>query len=1113
MRQCVQTTALYCENTKLHRFIRHAVVWSFVFIFTLVLHLGDITVARANIDEQKYEQVLVEGVTLHQWRRFDSQGWLNIYAVEIDQTAQHITVDTLLGHDVVTKPETVRDMAKRTGALVAMNGDFFHINTSGAPLGPQMRNGQLIKTGPSQRQLAVGIGASHVVEPIITLFDAHLAIQINNDVHIEVDAFNEPIINDGDIVMYNEYWASSAAGPDWPDTLNAQDLVHVLVDGSERVVDVLFAASEGPEIPPGGFVLVGRGAGGDTLRNVAQKHDDITFHTKMVPNEQYNAVIAGQPKLLEQGRPVAGLAADVHPRSAIGYSEDGLTIWFVVVDGRSAQSRGVTLPELADIMAEVGAYEALNVDGGGSTTLVTQDEHWLDIVVRNAPSDGVERKIPNGVGVFVEHIAYEPEKIQIILPDPLTSYELAAEEIRIAPKAHYELNYVVTDELGMPLEVDAAHVQWRVEPPDLARVVEPGVVQALRPGKGRVIAALPGQDEAEAPLRVIGEPVALEVEPLEISVEPEGKVVLQAYALDAYGFRAPLLERDVAWEPYGDIGSLTGSVFRAANTSASGAVVASFGDIQGRALVGIGGEPTAIADFEEQNMWRSTVYPAEVKASLQFTSDPALVRQERQIAQLDYDFTTTTKTRAAYVQPSTEPLDLPGRPLKIGAWVFGDGNGAWLRAQISDRFGVVTPIDFAEEVDWTGWRYVEAVIPDGIEYPVALRSIYVVETSPTESYTGRMYFDEIVAVYAPDFDTDMLPPETQVVDANNVPFVEEKLSTAPDFQFVVFGDSKVEAGKDHALGAQLLSRMIDEINEHDIPFALFTGDLIENDTESNYKLGKSYLDRLTMPYYVAPANHEIAGTNSFANFRRFFGETYGVFEYENALFIKLNTARPGIRNSEPEQWAWLLETVQNVSVDHVFIYMHIPTVDPLPGGTTGWSDGVEVGLFEKRLAELAEHVENVYVFSGHVHGFARRAHDGVQYITTAGAGSPLYMPPIHGGFYHYVLLTVTGSDVFYEVVPLIERIDVSQHTVHVTKGESVVLEAEGVAPFDAVRFPLRYPAQVRWSLTDESIGTIHPATGKFTALRAGETTAQIRSAKQIATVHIIVEDAPDTNEN
>jgi len=273
------------------------------------------------------------------------------------------------------------------------------------------------------------------------------------------------------------------------------------------------------------------------------------------------------------------------------------------------------------------------------------------------------------------------------------------------------------------------------------------------------------------------------------------------------------------------------------------------------------------------------------------------------------------------------------------------------------------------------------------------------------------------------------------------------------------------------------------------------------------------LDRLTMPYYVAPANHEIAGTNSFANFRRFFGETYGVFEYENALFIKLNTARPGIRNSEPEQWAWLLETVQNVSVDHVFIYMHIPIVDPLPGGTTGWSDGVEVGLFEKRLAELAEHVENVYVFSGHVHGFARRAHDGVQYITTAGAGSPLYMPPIHGGFYHYVLLTVTGSDVFYEVVPLIERIDVSQHTVHVTKGESIVLEAEGVAPFDAVRFPLRYPAQVRWSLTDESIGTIHPATGKFTALRAGETTAQIRSAKQIATVHIIVEDAPDTNEN
>ena len=60
---------------------------------------------------------------------------------------------------------------------------------------------------------------------------------------------------------------------------------------------------------------------------------------------------------------------DIHPRSAYGYRADG-TLILVVVDGRQPASRGVDLKELALLMLELECVEALNMDGGGSTTLI-----------------------------------------------------------------------------------------------------------------------------------------------------------------------------------------------------------------------------------------------------------------------------------------------------------------------------------------------------------------------------------------------------------------------------------------------------------------------------------------------------------------------------------------------------------------------------------------------------------------------------------------------------------------------------------------------------------------------------------------------------------------------
>lgn len=86
-----------------------------------------------------------------------------------------------------------------------------------------------------------------------------------------------------------------------------------------------------------------------------------------------------------------------HPRTAIGASADGRTAYVVAIDGRRSDSVGVTLPELADYMISIGAVNAVNLDGGGSTSFVFAPEGESTLLT-NKPSDGKFRPVAVNLG-------------------------------------------------------------------------------------------------------------------------------------------------------------------------------------------------------------------------------------------------------------------------------------------------------------------------------------------------------------------------------------------------------------------------------------------------------------------------------------------------------------------------------------------------------------------------------------------------------------------------------------------------------------------------------------------------------------------------------------------
>jgi exopolysaccharide biosynthesis protein len=173
-------------------------------------------------------------------------------------------------------------------------------------------------------------------------------------------------------------------------------------------VALIDTAPAGVAIPRDGGVLVLRGVRSTSIR----PGDTVRARYALEP-DLWEAV-GGRPRLVRDSAIVSavdteggpGFATGRHPRTAVGIARGGKRLLLVVVDGRQKPySDGMTLRELATLMIGLGARDAINLDGGGSTTMVIaaeaggrKAESGLRIV--NRPSDAAgERAVGNALAI------------------------------------------------------------------------------------------------------------------------------------------------------------------------------------------------------------------------------------------------------------------------------------------------------------------------------------------------------------------------------------------------------------------------------------------------------------------------------------------------------------------------------------------------------------------------------------------------------------------------------------------------------------------------------------------------------------------------------------------
>ncbi|MGC8667715.1 MAG: phosphodiester glycosidase family protein [Chthonomonadales bacterium] len=508
-------------------------------------------------DAKVYDADVAPGIHLTQQIIPPPRGPLVINALTVNPRAPGVRMETAFGQDVLLADdptqgrETVGSMATRHGAMAAINADFFPY--TGDPVGLAIRNGELVRDSLPNRAVW-GITAEG--RCVFGIVQCRGAVRAADGAEFRISGVNRPL-GDQEMVILTPTFGARCRVPSTAVMIPLSALSTPLAPGREvrGIAGACTAGDPSASIPAGGAVLAASGAAAEWLRTHLHIGDSVTvtfdleyssagnLERSIVPERPNSSAararqsvwndvvqaVGGGPWLVRNGRidvdgtdegfnPKTFVDAR-HPRSAIGLKSDG-QILLVTVDGRQPQSRGVTLTELAEIMMRLGAVDAINLDGGGSTSM------WLAGGYVNAPSDGLPNAVAEAILVYANPGAKSPvppTKVQeASQPEPSTQPLVrlqAGESVPLAARDAALKGNVIWSTLEGTAFVDQG-----------------GVLTGKHAGTGTAVAWCNGAVVARIPFAIsAGPPASLRASLGPAPNNPPDRSILHISVMDRYG--------------------------------------------------------------------------------------------------------------------------------------------------------------------------------------------------------------------------------------------------------------------------------------------------------------------------------------------------------------------------------------------------------------------------------------------------------------------------------------------------------------------------------------------------------------------------------------------------
>jgi len=327
-----------------------------------------------------------------------------------------VRLDVVHAGDGIIGTETVSSIATRKGALAAINAGFFRLDTSayaGDPAGIFQVDGKLLSEANNDRVALLIDNSAKTCERCEvywTRTDVTIAhLKTFGELWSEARRSNiygiDREMKPDEVVLYTPEFGSVTPRPETP-------ITEVVIDAGKHITAVS-ETNGGTPIPKGGYVLAASGAKRVELSTTAIKgkeglvivgsyseNSETPATTGKMAFTSVEDIVGGVPQLVKNGKAdvtwerektTKSFVETHHPRTAVAKLKDGKFL-MITVDGRSEASGGISLYDLAAYLIELGATDAMNLDGGGSTTM------FLNGKVVNHPSDKEgERKVSDAL--------------------------------------------------------------------------------------------------------------------------------------------------------------------------------------------------------------------------------------------------------------------------------------------------------------------------------------------------------------------------------------------------------------------------------------------------------------------------------------------------------------------------------------------------------------------------------------------------------------------------------------------------------------------------------------------------------------------------------------------
>jgi exopolysaccharide biosynthesis protein len=939
-----------------------------ILVLIAVMLFYPINVVNADssvIYETSNKQAITSGAILENIIRFTNDGWLNINVLKVDLANEYIKLDTITDSSSIKKLVSTPNLAKSRGAVAAVNASFFNPtgNGTGYPDGPIVESGKIISASSDYNlygDTMASFSVDRLNKVIYNYWKTSIELITPDGESIPVAQYNKPSkVGYSDITVLDKKWGEYSVGA----SSAYPDIVEIVVNDG-KVVEIL-KAQPSVAIPTNGFIIVSRNSSAALLEENFKVGDEIEMNITTTPDwSDMNMSVTGASILVKDGKIPAKFSFDIpsiskrNPRTMVGSSKNGKELIIATVDGRQNSSIGMTQAEAAQFMIEIGAYNALNLDGGGSTTMVSRPLGSTELKIANSPSDGIARSVSTAIGVF-----------SVAPPSSLQGLSIQTEDTNVFVNTSRSFTVRGYDKYLNPVDVDPDSVKWSVK--GVEGTFKGNVFHPESYGEG-VITAKVGDVSESIAISVLSSPVQLQLSDKLVKLSLNQSKAFTVSGVNKNGYSAKINAEDVSWSAEGGIGRFDKNIFKA-TAKGTGYISASIGDTYAYCAVSVASDSSVVKDDFESINGTFLSYPAEVTGEYSLSSVQA--KSGKYSGELKYSFSNTEETQAAYLVFSGNGIPLDSSASKIGVWVYNTHvNSNWLRAQIRDANGTTHMVTLSKTLNWTGWKYLEVPIND-IKDPEGIARLYIAKVHPVAD-SGSIYFDDLTVSSNgyQAIDSSKIPQDTMPTDDANKS-VQYKPSD-DSFRFAVFGQSHESKNPFE----KILNLKLAEKTDKYIDAAALVG------------TGADELSALI--------NKPVLST----------GSGYKSMDMNTSRFIQLDMSKQGLRQTDKSQWNWFLKQLDSFKGENVFILLSC--------SPDNFSDSLEAELFKNILTDYKKVTNrNIWVFYKGDEN-ASFMYRGVKYISSAGLDAE-GISPDNIDAAKYILVTVRNGVITYEIKPII----------------------------------------------------------------------------------------------